>query len=59
MPAMLDGLGAALVRRTVWVRVPPLALLLRCSSKVERPAEDGRVLVQFQPPEWLVIASMM
>ena len=25
---------------------------LRCSSKVEHPAEDGRVLVQFQPPEF-------
>lgn len=50
-PAQLDRSSTALVRRRVWVRLPPLALLLRCSSKVERPAEDGRVLVQFQPPE--------
>jgi hypothetical protein len=26
MPAMLDGPSAAPVKRTVWVRVPPLAL---------------------------------
>lgn len=50
-PALLDRPSTALVRRTVWVRVPPLALRLRCSSKVEHPAEAGRVLVRLQPPE--------